>query len=265
MQQTCIIHRVTFLLFLLLWGMGEGHISAATFARSEDSLLSIIRDTPDTVPDTVYVKDTVYLPSPVAPVRADAVPYTEGRKLLFALRTNALAIPLANVGIEVPIGQRFSLGMDYYYPWIWRPHHSEGVDYSGTANELLALDLEARYWFPGKHSSPGERLLGHSLGVYAAVGYYDFERNASGHQGEFYNVGIDYLFAVALWGGRLHLEFELGLGYIHSVAQPYDNFKGGDKCFRRQGVRENVNWLGPTRAQVSLVLPIYSRKKGGAK
>lgn len=231
MQQTCRIHRVTFLLFLLLWGTGEGHVSAATFARSEDSLLSIIRDTPD----TVYVKDTVYLPSPVVPVRADAVPYTEGRKLLFALRTNALAIPLANVGIEVPIGQRFSLGMDYYYPWIWRPHHSEGVGYSGTANELLALDLEARYWFPGKHSSPGERLLGHSLGVYAAVGYYDFERNASGHQGEFYNVGIDYLFAGALWGGRLHLEFELGLGYTPLGGPAIRYFQGGRQVFSSSG------------------------------
>ena len=220
--------------------------------------------------DTVHIVDTVFVPVPVpVPSVPESAPRKvrdlSGRKMLFALRTNALAIPLANIGLEVPLGRHFSIGADWYYPWIWRPRHGEGVDYGGSATELLALDLEARYWFGSRSALPQQRLLGHSIGLYAAGGYYDFERKASGHQGEFYNVGIDYLFAFPLWGGRLHMEVELGIGFIHSLAQPYDNFEQGGKCYRRRGIRQDVNWFGPTRAQLSLVVPIYIHSKGGAR
>lgn len=223
--------------------------------------------------DTVYVRvpeyrqDTVFVSVPFTvssqpPVKKD---YTQGKRMLFVLRTNAMAVPLLNVGMEIPLDRHWSLGADYYYPWLWRSRHGEGLDYSGRAFELLALDLEARYWFGRRHASPGERLLGHSLGLYSAVGYYDFERNASGYQGEFLNVGVDWLYACPIFGGRMHLEFELGVGYIYSVARPYDCFEPGGKCFAQSGVRRYVRWWGPTRAQVSLVVPVYVGKKGGAK
>lgn len=252
-----VFSRVSLLVLIVLTG---GGFCCAVSARDMGFL----------PPAYQLQKDTVYVPAPVPSAQERAArkpskPYTEGKKMLFALRTNMLAIPLANVGVEVPLGRHFSLGADYYYPWIWRPHHTEGLDYSGSSTELLALDVEARYWFPRDKSTPSQRLLGHSIGTYAAVGYYDFERNASGYQGEFYNIGLDYLFAVPLWEGRLHLEFELGVGYIRSVARPYDNYQEGGKCFRRPGVQQYVNWWGPTRAQISLVVPLYVRKKGGAR
>lgn len=223
--------------------------------------------------DTLYVmqRDTVYV-APVVPLAqpAEAEPkpkdaWPSGRKMLFAVRTNALAIPLANVGVEVPLGERWSVGADWYYPWLWRPRHGEGLDYAGRCFELLAGDLEARYWFPRKSKKPEQRLLGHSVGVYAAGGYYDFERNWTGHQGWFYNIGVDYLFAMPIFRGRMHLEFELGIGYIYSPAQPYDTFVAGDKAFRRKGVTQYTRWFGPTRAGVNLVVPIYVKKKGGER
>lgn len=252
-----VFSRVSLLVLIVLTG---GGFCCAVSARDIGYL----------PPACQLQKDTVYVPTPVPSAQERAAskpskPYTEGKKMLFALRTNMLAIPLANVGVEVPLGRHFSLGADYYYPWIWRPHHAEGLDYSGSSTELLALDVETRYWFPRAKSTPSQRLLGHSIGAYAAVGYYDFERNASGYQGEFYNIGLDYLFAVPLWEGLLHLEFELGVGYIRSVARPYDNYQEGGKCFRRPGVQQYVNWWGPTRAQLSLVVPLYVRKKGGAR
>ena len=232
---------------------------------------------PIPVPDPVEVSpDTVYVPQAVAPdtiyVVKEVPVYTnapkpglntEGKRMLLAFRTNILAIPFANVGVEVPLGERWSLGTDLYYPWMWRKAHHEGVDYLGWCYELMALDVEARYWFKPTRRTPETRLTGHSLGLYAAAGQYDFERNWTGHQGEFYNVGVDYLYARPIWGGRMHMEFELGLGYIYSPAQPYDCFVEGGKCFRRRGVKTYVNWFGPTRAQISLVVPIYTRKKGG--
>lgn len=223
--------------------------------------------------DTVYitntVRDTVFIditpdPSFTAPERRG--PDYDGRRMIFALRTNALAIPLANLGVEVPLGERWSVGADIYYPWIWRPGHADGIDTSGNCNELMAADVELRYWFPRKDKQAAQRLLGHSIGLYAAAGQYDFERNWSGHQGEFYNVGLDYLWATPLFGGRMHLELELGVGYIWSPSRPYDCLdQGGGRIYHRKGVTQMTTWFGPTRAQISLVVPVYTRKKGGAR
>lgn len=200
--------------------------------------------------------DTVFV------TRMVRVPNYSDRQMLFALRTNFLAIPLANLGIEVPLDRRWSIGADIYYPWIRRPGHAEGVDRNGVCNELLAADVELRYWFPRKGMQGGQRLLGHSIGFYGATGMYDFERNWSGIQGEFYDIGLDYLFAVPLFRGRMHLEAEMGLGCIWSKARPYDCLEPGGVIYHRKGVTRKTTWVGPTRAQISLVVPIYISKKG---
>lgn len=219
--------------------------------------------------DTVFIshRDTVYISERITQVQNDTVfvdsgnasrrklPDFSGRKFLFAARTNILAVPLANVGIEVPIGKHWSIGADYYYPWLWRD------DIHKNCYELLALDLELRYWFNNRKAPENSRLLGHSIGIYGATGYYDYQWDWSGHQGYFMNAGIDYLYSCPIAKGRMHLEFELGFGYIYSRAQPYDCFKAGEKCYRRTGVKKYIHWVGPTRAQVSLVVPIYGRKK----
>lgn len=220
--------------------------------------------------DTVYisrtVRDTVYIDITPQPQEwKPSGPDYSDRRMLFALRTNVLAVPFANAGIEIPLGRRWSVGADIYYPWIWRPGHAKGVDDNGVCNELMAADLELRYWFPRKDMQAGQRLLGHSIGLYGAAGHYDFERNWSGLQGEFYNVGLDYLYAVPIFQGRMHLEFELGLGYIWSEARPYDCMEPGGVLYHRKGVTQHFSWIGPTRAQFSLVVPIYTRKKGGVR
>lgn len=223
--------------------------------------------------DTVYItrthRDTVYV-DVTSPMVVPAVEpesrslHLDGRRMLFAIRTNALAIPLANVGIEVPLGGHWSVGADIYYPWIWHRDHAQGIDRTGYCNELMAADVEVRYWFPRKDRHPVQRLLGHSVGIYAAAGQYDFERDWSGHQGEFYNVGVDYLYACPIFDGRMHLEFELGVGYIYSPSKPYDCPVPGGRIYHRKGVTQYTRWFGPTRAQISLVVPIYV-KRGGAR
>lgn len=218
--------------------------------------------------DTLFVervvRDTVYQDRPaVAPVRNS--PGLTGREVRAAVRTNALAVPFANLGIELPLGEHWSVGADWYYPWIWRPQHGKGLDYSGACTELLALGLELHYWLPDRRKTSRQRLLGHAIGLYAAAGYYDFERDWSGYQGKFANVGADFLYACPVFGGRMHLEFGLGIGCIYSPAQPYDTFVQGGKAFRRSGVTRQVRWFGPTRAQISIVVPIYGSKGGGVR
>ena len=221
----------------------------------------------DTVLVTQTVRDTVYLEvAPPTPqeLKSTRPDYSDLRMLL-ALRTNILAIPFMNLGVEVPLGRRWSVGVDIYYPWLWRSGHARGVDMTGVCNEFTAADIEVRYWFPRRDMQDGQRLLGHSIGLYGAAGYYDFERDWSGHQGEFFNIGLDYFYAAPIFRGRMHLEAELGLGYIWSTARPYDCFEPGGMIYHRKGVTQKTTWIGPTRVQLSLVFPIYTLRKGGKR
>ena len=211
-------------------------------------------------PIEVHVSDTVNMDG-VNDIISDYA--LETKKMLMALRTNALAIPLANIGVEVPIGDTWSIGADWYYPWLWRKHHSEGVDYLGWCVESLALNIEGRYWF-GERSRE-QLLLGHSSGLFAMAGYYDFERNFKGLQGEFATVGVDYLYAMPVFRDRMHLEFSLGVGYFYSQARDYEVYTPGGKGYKEKDLTKVIQYFGPVKATVSLVVPIYFTKKGGAE
>ena len=241
-------------LFLLLLEPGEGRLFAQ-IARTDTVYIT------RTVIDTVYLNVT----PPAAQARKSGGPDFSDRRMLFALRTNMLTIPFANLGVEVSLGRRWSVGADIYYPWLWRSGHAAGVDETGVCNELAAADVELRYWFPRKDIQDGQRLLGHSVGLYGAAGYYDFERDWSGLQGEFFDVGLDYLYAAPLFRGRMHLEAEIGLGFIRSTGRPYECLEPGGVIYHHEGVTKKTTWVGPTRAQLSLVVPIYTRKKGGMR
>lgn len=181
---------------------------------------------------------------------------------ILAFRTNSLAMPLLNVGMEVPLGNHWSLGLDWYYPWLWRPSHAEGVDYGGKCFEALALDLETRYWF-GKRvrNGRGSRLLGHSLGAFGMAGYYDLEWNYHGFQGEFAIGGLDYLYACPIFKGHMHLEFSLGVGYFYSRAREYRVYNDGGKGYREKDMAREIRYWGPVKATFSLVVPIKGGKR----
>lgn len=179
-------------------------------------------------------------------------------KLVFAFRENLL-LPLLNIGFEVPIGNRWSVAVDHYYPWLWRywPSHSNKYCY-----ELQWEELNIKYWLGDEHQ-PGRdyypyRLLGHAVGVFGIGGYYDLEHNWSGHQGELWGGGVDYQYARPL-GRRMHVEFSLGVGYMYSKARTYDVFQPGGKLIRRRGDRKQVSYFGPLKADISLIFPLYKR------
>lgn len=187
------------------------------------------------------------------PMPARYIPEPEfTQRELFYLRTNLL-VPLSNFGIEYCIGNNWSVGADYYFPWIFRnPDHR-------NCFQLLGGGIEGRYWF-GNSRIEEDRLEGHSVGVSLSGGYYDFERGYTGNQGEFVNIGVDYLYSLPIFKDRLHLEFTVGLGYIYSYVKPYDVFEPGGKAFKR-GYTQNFNWIGPSKAGVSLVVPIRSKRR----
>lgn len=171
---------------------------------------------------------------------------------LFYLRTNLL-VPLSNFGVEFCIDNNWSVGADYYFPWIFRnPDHM-------NCFQILGGGIEGRYWF-GNSRTEEDRLEGHSVGINLSGGYYDFERGYTGNQGEFVSIGADYLYSLPIFNDRMHLEFTVGLGYIYSYVKPYDVFEPGGKAYKR-GYTKNFNWVGPTKAGVSLVVPIKSRRR----
>ncbi len=172
------------------------------------------------------------------------------RRLVVALRNNLLVLPF-NIGIEIPTGNRWSVGLDYYFPWFWPAGRNR------RSFEMLVWNVEGRYWF-GRNRTEADRLTGHSMALYAGFGYYDFQSNYKGHQGEYVNVGIDYCYAIPVAKGKLHFEFSVGVGYIYSWARPYTVHNDyGQLISNRQ--KKHIGWIGPTKANISLVVPIYKR------
>jgi hypothetical protein len=179
----------------------------------------------------------------------------------FALRTNLL-LPLMNIGVVVPIGNRWSVGADWYYPWALRSSSHK------NCFQLAFLTLEGRYWLGSKHKGGVDnkqyRLRGHSLGAFVATGKYDFERNYKGDQGEFYAAGIDYLYAMPVFKGKLNLEFSLGVGFMHASAYEYTVYTqpGGKAYHDNKNFRKVTNYAGPIKGSIALVLPLKFRKSG---
>ena len=124
---------------------------------------------------------------------------------------------------------------------------------------MLAWFVDAKYWFPGKKYKwlPDSKLKGHAVGIYGGVGYYDFQNKTEGAQGEFLDVGVDYTFALPVAEDKLRLEFNIGLGFIYTLYRPYNPSTDYSDLIKEPGVKyRTTNFIGPTRAGISLVYPI---------
>lgn len=178
------------------------------------------------------------------------------RKTVFAVRSNLL-IPGLNIGMEIPIGSHWSIGLDYFYPWAVSKDNL-------WCGEMLGLFIDAKYWFPGKNNTwtPASKLRGHAVGIYAGAGYYDYQKRTNGAQGEYLDLGIDYTYALPVANDKLRLEFNIGLGYIYTLYRPYYPSSDYEDLIKEPGIKyRSTNFIGPTRAGVSLVYPITTPTK----
>lgn len=171
-----------------------------------------------------------------------------------SLRTNLL-LPLLNIGGEQPIGNRWSVGADIYWPWIPR------ADNHKHCFQAFGIGVEGRYWLEADRSREN-RLTGHSLGAFVMSGYYDWERNYSGYQGDFVLGGVDYLYALPVFKRKMRLELSIGVGYFYSRATHYNVFEEGGKGYREKDYRRIFQYFGPLKASVALVLPLRLVFKG---
>ena len=186
--------------------------------------------------------------------RAIALPtesFVPTRKTILAFRSNLL-VPALNIGLEVPIKYNWSVGFDYYYPWAVSK-------YNHWCTEMLGWFIDGKYWFPGTYNtwSDDNKLIGHAVGLYAGIGYYDYQNRKRGAQGEYLDVGVDYTYAIPIANNKLRLEFNLGLGLIRTYYRTYQPSSDYTDLIKDPGIKYHAtNIFGPTRAGVSLVWPI---------
>lgn len=192
-------------------------------------------------------------------------PALQDRKTILALKTNMLydAASLLNFSIEVPFFKdRFSVLYYHQAPWwTWGQADNE------FCLRFLSIGGEARWWFARPESvRRRDRLTGHFLGLYSESGKYDFEyKRDICRQGEFWSAGLSYGYSMPV-GKRLNLEFSLSAGYASIAFRGYDPSDDYEILWRDPKEVGRVHYVGLTKAEVSLVIPVtVSYKTGGQR
>jgi len=242
----------------------DGRVLVVTFPpyemRSRTDTLVIRHE------DVIVHRDTVYNEVLSQPFRLKK---TAGfrrdssfRIPVMAFRSNLL-MPLMNIGVEVPLSNRFSLGADWYCPWAFRNWSNRVLPSQMYCAQMLFGSIEARWWLGRLHSQgsdPKYRLRGHSIGLVGIGGYYDLEYDGKGQQGEFYGLGLDYMYSLPLGKGGAHMEFSLGAGCVWN---PYRNYQvrteGG--YLTADGGPQSRFMPVPLRVGISLSIPVTKRKE----
>lgn len=199
------------------------------------------------------------------PIVFAATPAKCCRPFYMGLKTNMLydVLALPSIGAEFYLGKNLSVVGNWTYGWWDRDRtHRYWRAYGG--------DLALRWWFGRKaHEKP---LTGHHLGVYAGVLTFDFEWGGTGYMGGIpggtlwdrcmANAGVEYGYSLPV-ARRLNIDFTIGLGVVSGKYVKYVPADGG---YLWQSTR-HVNWVGPTKAEISLVWLIgcgnFNSKKGG--
>lgn len=193
----------------------------------------------------------------------------EDTKTILALKTNLLydAVSWLNFSVEVPIKDKYSVLYYHQFPWwTWGQGNNE------YCMRFLSIGAEARWWFKPMPREKTEkrikrdRLMGHFIGVYAESGKWDFERRRDiCYQGEHWSAGLSYGYAMPI-GKRLNLELSVSVGYANIPHRGYEPAADYSELYHLPEKDGTWHYIGPTKAQVSLVLPfIVKYRKGGEK
>lgn len=196
-------------------------------------------------------------------------------RTVVALKTNLLydLLTWANFSVEVPFSirnQQFSLLYQHQFPWwTWGQNDNE------YCNRFLSIGGEARWWFrPQYHAATArrterDRLTGWYAGLYGLSGKWDFQRRRDiCYQGEFWSAGLTVGYAMPL-GRWANMEFSLAAGYANIPYRGFIPTEDYSQLVRDPEDTGTWHYIGPTRAEVSLVIPFKITKtlkwKGGER
>ncbi len=206
-----------------------------------------IEEPQDTVENTEITLDSLR----VDPLQEPADSVAPRKYWYPAMKSNLLfdAVTALNAEIEFPIGKHFSIAFEDLFPWWdWGPN---GKKY---CFQLWEMGLEPRWWFI--RNDRKDYLSGHFAGVYGMSGKYDFQWDtALCYQGEFWSVGLTYGYAlpVCKW---LNMEFSISAGFLQSDYRHYQPDEAYEHLYRDRYKVGKISWFGPTKAKISLVIPI---------
>ena len=177
-------------------------------------------------------------------------------ELSFAVKTNLPAdlVTAVNLGVEVPLGEDFSVNAHFTFPW-W----TAGPYGNKYALQLLDAEGELRWWF-----APGEeRLEGHYLALQGSGGKFDLQwgRDIGCYQCYNWGVGLSYGYALSL-GEHWNLEFALTLGYLAIDYQHYVPSPDWSVLLRDNAKAGVLHYFGPTGLKISLVYPFHIQRGG---
>ncbi len=180
-------------------------------------------------------------------IHEGSLPGEQGNPM-FAISTNTLmwAVAMPNIGFDVPIGRRFSVGFEYMSPYF--DNRDAGYYYMAQL-----FDGDVRFWFNSK-----SKLQGFFVGFHATLGWFDIQLDESGVQGR-------SVAAMGIMGGYTqplgrNVSLELGLGF-GSVSAQYETYEPDWDClvYERGGV---FSMLGVTKASIGVVwTPVIKRRK----
>ena len=197
------------------------------------------------------------------------VPEEYDTRTILALKTNLLydLVSWLNFAVEVPIKDNYSVLYYHQFPWwTWGEGNNE------YCMRFLSIGAEARWWFKPMPREKTEKrikrdkLMGHFFGVYGESGKWDFERKRDiCYQGEHWSAGLSYGYAMPI-GKRLNLELSVSAGYASIVRRGYEPAADYSELYHLPEKDGTWHYIGPTKAQVTLVLPITVKvKKGGGQ
>ena len=186
-------------------------------------------------------------------VEAESRPVSE---LTFAVKTNLPAdlVTAVNLGVEVPLGEAFSVNAHFTFPW-W----TAGPYGNKYALQLLDAEGELRWWF-----APGEeRFQGHYVALQGSGGKFDLQwgRDIGCYQCYNWGVGLSYGYAMSL-GEHWNLEFALTLGYLAIDYQHYVPSPDWSVLLRDNAKAGVLHYFGPTGLKISLVYPFHIQRGG---
>lgn len=207
------------------------------------------------LPEVAIVQDTVKYPAYVDVPETERV---QAPRTVAAVKTNLLydAATALNFAVEVPINQHFSVLYEQVCPW-WLSASNK------YCLQFLSFGGEFRWWFApqpmGGTTKMKQRdaLTGHFLGVNCWGGKSDIQigRDFGCYQFDFVSAGLTYGYSVPV-GKYLNLELSLSAGYARIPYQHYTPTEDWQILIKDTHNAGVLHYFGPTKAQVSLTLPI---------